>query len=98
MNTYILQNEKHLSANNIWARIDSGGKLFYFDNRECRRLSSAFGMGVRNNETAMARLCTALLDRLAKEFDHILRERADGGGTMGDMIREFSVEEGPGND
>lgn len=79
-------------SDTILAKISPAGDLIHFDGVECRRLAAEFVAGQHDQHRVIAMLCASLLDRLAKEFDHVLRETKDGGGTMGDMIRQFNID------
>ena len=55
----------------------------------------AFGWSViAGTEQHLAKFAELIVRECASRVDNILRERKDGGGTMGDEIREhFGVEE-----
>jgi hypothetical protein len=70
---------------NVLARISPSGDLVLFNNMEIRKVAKEdpFSEGGMT-----ARLCIALLDRVAREVDHIYKE---GGGTYGDAIRNLNI-------
>ena len=52
------------------------------------------GPGVVSEQERLAKFAELIVKECAGRVDHILREKKDGGGTMGDDIREhFGVEE-----
>ena len=68
--------------------VNEDGELIQFDNELCRQLADGFDQGRRENYIFTAKFIISVLDEAAKEVDHILKA---GGGTQGDLIREFDV-------